>query len=175
MQGSGFGKKGQAGGITPTQAGITPASPNMASPNMANPGMSGLDHLRNGVIPAKRLAETETTEQAAAMVEAYDYSLSFGERKPEKSVMLAYLIWFLLGQLSAHRFYLGSIQSGIIQIGFGFFGLALVLVGSPWGFLGIFFLIIWGMWVLGDVFMIPSIHRKYCLGSTPLYPQTYHA
>lgn len=55
-----------------------------------------------------------------------------------KSAGAAYLLWFFLGFLSAHRFYLGKPVSAILQI-LSYF----ILVGFVW-------------WVL-DFFLIPSI------------------
>jgi len=56
----------------------------------------------------------------------------------KKSAGAAYLLWFFLGFLSAHRFYLGKPVSAILQIISYFF-----LIGFVW-------------WVL-DFFLIPSI------------------
>ena len=55
-----------------------------------------------------------------------------------KSAGAAYLLWFFLGFLSAHRFYLGKPVSAILQIISYFF-----VIGFVW-------------WVL-DFFLIPSI------------------
>ena len=55
-----------------------------------------------------------------------------------KSTGAAYLLWFFLGFLSAHRFYLGKPVSAILQI-LSYF----ILVGFVWWFL--------------DFFLIPSI------------------
>ena len=56
----------------------------------------------------------------------------------KKSAGAAYLLWFFLGFLSAHRFYLGKPVSAILQILSYFF-----LIGFVW-------------WVV-DFFLIPSI------------------
>ena len=56
----------------------------------------------------------------------------------KKSAGAAYLLWFFLGFLSAHRFYLGKPISAILQIISYFF-----VIGFVW-------------WVL-DFFLIPSI------------------
>ena len=55
-----------------------------------------------------------------------------------KSAGAAYLLWFFLGFVSAHRFYLGKPISAILQI-LSYF----VLIGFVWWFL--------------DFFLIPSI------------------
>ena len=56
----------------------------------------------------------------------------------KKSAGAAYLLWFFLGFLSAHRFYLGKPVTAILQVVSYFF-----LIGFVWWFL--------------DFFLIPSI------------------
>lgn len=56
----------------------------------------------------------------------------------KKSAGAAYLLWFFLGWISAHRFYLGKPVTAILQI-FSYF----ILVGFVW-------------WLL-DLFLIPAI------------------
>jgi TM2 domain-containing membrane protein YozV len=57
------------------------------------------------------------------------------------SMVLAYLFWFFLGLVSAHRFYLGRPLSAILQI------LS-------------FFIIIGFIWLLVDIFLIPGMVRE---------------
>src|SRR5579875_3694077 len=57
------------------------------------------------------------------------------------SPVVAYLLWFFLGFVSAHRFYLGRPGSAILQI-LSYF----VLIGLVW-------------WVI-DAFLIPSMIRE---------------
>lgn len=60
----------------------------------------------------------------------------------QKSVAVAYALWFFFGLISLHRFYLGRPISAILQI------LSyLVLIG--------FF------WWLADAFLIPDMARRY--------------
>lgn len=56
------------------------------------------------------------------------------------SVAVAYLLWFFLGFLSGHRFYLGRTGSAIAQI-----LLNIIIVGF--------------IWVLIDAFLIPGMIR----------------
>ena len=72
-----------------------------------------------------------------------------------KESWLAYLLWFLLGNFGAHKFYLR-------QNGMGFLYLALGLVGyaTAWFVLGFLFLIpLWIMMVI-DLFTIPGRVRQ---------------
>jgi TM2 domain-containing membrane protein YozV len=57
------------------------------------------------------------------------------------SMVLAYLFWFFLGLVSAHRFYLGRPLSAVLQI------LS-------------FFIIIGFIWLLVDIFLIPGMVRE---------------
>lgn len=73
-----------------------------------------------------------------------------------KSKGRAYLLWFLAGGVSAHRFYLGYPISGAIQASFLPINWALIVSGSLWAFATMFF---GGLWILADAFVIPSLHR----------------
>jgi TM2 domain-containing membrane protein YozV len=75
----------------------------------------------------------------------------------EKSAGTAYLLWFFLGGLSAHRFYLGFPVSGAIQAAFWPLGWALLVSGSL-----VTFLVMAGgaIWVLADAFLIPGLRRE---------------
>ena len=59
-----------------------------------------------------------------------------------KSMLLAYVLWFFLGVLSIHRFYLEKPRSAILQV-----LLNVVVVGL--------------VWTLFDVFLIPSMVREH--------------
>ena len=67
----------------------------------------------------------------------------------KKSSGVAYLLWFMLGGFSAHRFYLGSPGVGAAQVALIWGGLiaSAVVIGIP-------FLIAGLVWVLVDAFLI---------------------
>lgn len=67
----------------------------------------------------------------------------------QKSTGVAYLLWFFLGGVGAHRFYLGKTGTAVAQ-----------LIITVIGFFTIFPLIITGIWVLVDAFLIPDIIRE---------------
>jgi TM2 domain-containing membrane protein YozV len=80
------------------------------------------------------------------------------ERTDQKSIVIAYLLWFFLGGIGAHRFYLGYNGSGIAMVlllaatlvfGIAAFSSAILYAG----------LIIWSLWVLLDAFLIPFMAR----------------
>ena len=148
-----------------------------------SPGVSGIDRLRNGPratqpmdqnddIARKREAFLASERERRAQSGESDSSgesvgYEVAALRPERSLAMAYVLWFLLGQFSVHRFYLGRIQSGVIQFALALFSWMLIIggIGGGSGSLGLTggaVLVVWALWVLGDVFFIHSIHRKHC-------------
>lgn len=68
-----------------------------------------------------------------------------------KSVGVVYVLWALLGLLGAHRFYLGKYGSGFLMLVLGLVGFAVL----PIPLLALSFL-----WLLMDMFLIPSMARR---------------
>lgn len=66
-----------------------------------------------------------------------------------KSTVLAYVLWFFLGQLGIHRFYLKSPIFGVFQLILGGLGWLTSFIG-----LGFLFLIPLWIWLLFDLFWI---------------------
>jgi TM2 domain-containing membrane protein YozV len=75
----------------------------------------------------------------------------------EKSTGTAYLLWFFLCGFSAHRFYLGYSTSAVIQLALTPIGYAMLIAGS---LVGLPVLFCGGLWMLADVFIIPSMVRE---------------
>lgn len=72
-----------------------------------------------------------------------------------KESWLAYLLWFLLGNLGAHKFYLRQNVMGFVYLALGLVGYATV-----WFLLGFLFLIpLWVMMII-DLFTIPGRVRE---------------
>ncbi|MEW9921438.1 TM2 domain-containing protein [Marimonas sp. MJW-29] len=69
-----------------------------------------------------------------------------------KSAVVAYLLWFFLGGLGAHRFYLGRSGSGIAMLVLFVLGWLTLAVA-----VGLFLLIAVGIWLLVDAFLIPGM------------------
>ena len=67
-----------------------------------------------------------------------------------KSVGASYLLWFFLGGIGVHRFYLGRTGSGIAQLLLGLLGWLPLFIG--W--------IVLGLWLVIDAFLIPAIARE---------------
>lgn len=74
----------------------------------------------------------------------------------KKSMLIAYLLWFFLGTLAVHRFYLGATKSALVMLTMWLvFG---ALSGATFGVFG-FLLLIPGIWLFLDLFLIPGITR----------------
>lgn len=68
----------------------------------------------------------------------------------QKSTGVAYLLWFFLGGFGGHRFYLGKTGTAVVQ-------LIITLIGC----FTLIPLIITGIWLLVDAFLIPGIVREH--------------
>ena len=72
----------------------------------------------------------------------------------DKSMLLAYVLWFFLGSLGIHRFYLGATRSAIIILILTILSIVLSVVGvGP--LLGLVVVI----WLIVDIFLIPGMVR----------------
>jgi TM2 domain-containing membrane protein YozV len=72
----------------------------------------------------------------------------------KKSLLVAYLLWFVLGYVGAHRFYLGRPISGFIMLALS--AVTLVLTFASFGFLGFLWALV-GLWWLIDALLIPGM------------------
>ena len=71
-----------------------------------------------------------------------------------KSTATAYILWFFLGGLSAHRFYLGAPLTAIAQVSLWYVSLMFFMAGNP----GAFYLLTAGwLWIIADLFFIPKL------------------
>lgn len=67
-----------------------------------------------------------------------------------KSLLLAYLLWFFLGSLGVHKFYLRQPIWGLIYLFLGGLGWSTVGIG-----IGLLFLVPWALLMFLDVFTMP--------------------
>lgn len=72
----------------------------------------------------------------------------------KKSLIAAYVLWFFLGYIGAHRFYLGRPLSGFIMLALS--ALTLLLTVVSFGVLGFLWAIV-GLWWLVDALLVPGM------------------
>ena len=72
----------------------------------------------------------------------------------KKSLLVAYILWFFLGYVGAHRFYLGRPVSGLIMLALS--AVTLLLTFVSFGVLGFLWFVV-GLWWLVDALLIPGI------------------
>lgn len=73
----------------------------------------------------------------------------------KKSTLVAYLLWFILGTLGGHRFYVGKTGSAVAILALTILGWLLTFVG-----VGLILLAVMVIWVLVDAFLIPGWIRN---------------
>lgn len=75
-----------------------------------------------------------------------------------KDVLVAYLLWFFLPWVGAHRFYLGRPGSAVAQLVLAICGGLLLIV-----FVGFLMWAALGVWILVDAVLIPGMVREHNL------------
>lgn len=73
----------------------------------------------------------------------------------KKGVGIAYLLWFFLGTLGIHRFYLNRKGSAIAMLSLTILGWLTAIFA-----IGFLFLIIVGIWELVDLFLVGKMVRE---------------
>lgn len=112
---------------------------------------------RKGSIHGAALAERRAAFLAAERARSHPASASTPAFVREKSMGTAYLLWFFLGGLSGHRFYLGFPVSGVFQAALWPLGWALLVSGSLLTFV---VMAGGGLWILADAFLIPGLQKE---------------
>jgi TM2 domain-containing membrane protein YozV len=74
----------------------------------------------------------------------------------KKSNGVAYLLWFFVGYLGGHRFYVGKTGTAIIQLIMSIVGACTAMIG-----VGLFVIGLVGLWILIDAFLLPGIVRSH--------------
>jgi hypothetical protein len=130
--------------------------------------MSDLEARRAAFIAAERQRRIDEGEQrlsAQPVGAARDIPTGPFFVRQEKSMAIAYLLWFLLGGFSAHRFYVGATATACIQLFLNIGGLFMLLSGvvsNDFGGMGFGFLMMAsaGIWLIVDIFLIPGLCRR---------------
>src|SRR3546814_3486140 len=73
----------------------------------------------------------------------------------KKAVLVAYLLWFFLGWLGLHRFYLGYVISGLLMLALWGVGTLLTFI-----LVGYVILVVPFLWWLVDLFLIPGMAQQ---------------
>ena len=142
QQRASFGRKGQASGDS---------EPRPISFGKAGDA-SDMDRRREDFIAAERARRQQESP--------YDPPLDDGgPTRPfvEKSVSTAYILWFVTGAFSGHRFYIGSASIGFAQIGLRLVGAMLFFSGDMFG---LYLLAAAFLWLIVDAIMLPDLVRK---------------
>ena len=146
MQAQGFGRKGfPAGGAAaaPVARPIAPATARRDSYAEPSAGFFAQDRLN--------------AEDHASTL-AWDTPIS--GRSWSKSRLIAYLLWFFVGGLAAHRIYCGRYISAALQATIGVVGFCGIAISphsvGTWGSL----ILIQAVWFLFDAVLIPGMCRK---------------
>ncbi|MGB7372126.1 TM2 domain-containing protein [Erythrobacter sp.] len=123
--------------------------------------------LRNAPRPAKPLpgervgqsgfAAVRRTEVPATKRSSAARGYVFGN-PASRNVGLAYLLWFVCGQFSVHRFYCGQKDSAIIQMSLWIGSLVTLFIIPPIGLVGF---AVWLIWIFIDLFRIPGMLREF--------------
>ncbi|MCK0128770.1 TM2 domain-containing protein [Erythrobacter sp. F6033] len=126
------------------------------------PRSTKFDHLAGGNRAASPLAaRMEGAEPASysprprKKFTAFDAAFGVPEKR---NVAIAYLFWFVLGQISAHRFYCGDRKGAVAQLT-TFFISIFAMFFAP--FIGMVGMVIWVFWIIADLFLIPDLLKKY--------------
>jgi TM2 domain-containing membrane protein YozV len=72
----------------------------------------------------------------------------------KKSLIAAYVLWFFLGYIGAHRFYLGRPVSGLVMLMLS--GVTLLLTFVSFGLLSFLWFVV-GLWWLIDALLVPGM------------------
>lgn len=126
--------------------------------------------LRNGARPATRLADDVGKTWNPVSDDALRAARGGGGQPVPSSkgfiwghpsgrnLFVAYLLWFVLAQVSMHRFYCGRTASAWQQIGLFVGSLIVVLIFPPLGAIG---LLVWLLWIIADLFLIPGMLGRF--------------
>lgn len=169
----GFGRKGlEPGVVAAGGAGSVPGFGGRAIQQQAPLPDDGLSDAARAFLAAERARNPEAerpADPAAAMASASRFAPKSGSA--DRSLAIAYILWWFCGPLAAHRFYLGAFRSAWAMIGLFWGGLVIgglmskqstlwigdVAVPPP----GIMMIIIAMIWILIDAFLIPGLRRKW--------------
>ncbi len=116
-----------------------------------------LDRRREAFIAAERARAGEAAEAADPMASAARAKEKGLPVFPgQKSARVAYSLWFFLGMISAHRFYLGRPITGVAQTCLWYVSLMFWMAGHELAF---FPMVAGVSWLVADLLLIPGMTR----------------
>ena len=158
----GFGRRGLnsagvgASAVKPANFGSTRAQ---VAPASVEEGPSPQMRAFLAAERARRAEQPEPSLSEVAMATPHGGGAAYiRTNRPDRSMILAYVLWYFGCAIAAHRFYLGATQSALIMLGLFVGGLFVMFLFPP---LGLVLLGAWGLWSLADVALIPGLMRRY--------------
>jgi TM2 domain-containing membrane protein YozV len=167
----GFGRKGVVAGA--------PVARSFGSALNGNPRAAasapddGLSPQARAFLAAERArgSEQQAPVDPTSSPVAWATRPSATKPKSDRSMIVAYVLWWFGAFLAAHRFYLGAHRSAVAQLGLFWGGLVIgglmskkstiwiggLAVPPP----GVMMILICMIWVVLDVFLIPGLMRRY--------------
>lgn len=159
-----FGRKGVVGTPAQRRAGLVAHQPRSFQPAMRErPAEDDVESRRAAFLAAEHVRKEERADAESVLSRWKPAQKIVGPR----SLMVAYLLWILLGSFGAHRFYLGRPISGALLACLSFAGWALVIGQTYEAFAAI---LVGALWVFFDGFLIKSMHRTATGGAVASSP-----
>lgn len=155
---SGFGRRGVANAVPLThgeamarRAGYVPQAPVAVAEPTPSSELAAF-------LAAERKRRPETPEPGLTDVAiATPSARRASGGGSEKSMLLAYVLWWFACSIGAHRFYLGAYGSGAAMLGLFILSFAVMFAMPP---VGLAMLAGWLLWVIADAFLIPGMVRR---------------
>jgi hypothetical protein len=169
----GFGRKGVMAGapVARSFGGAIASNPRPSEP-VTGPD-DGLSPAARAFIAAERARNSEARPMIDPMASATISGTYLAPSKPksDRSMIVAYVLWWFGPVFAAHRFYLGAYRSGAALAGLFWGGLALGAIMSKKSSLWVggyavppfwaAMILVWMGWSLIDAFLIPGLMRRY--------------
>lgn len=142
----------------PARRAVQPAQPHDGGPI----GASGLSAAQEAEIraAARGMARNEAPRRpngAGGGAGGRSGKTYFFGDPSSRSLGIAYLIWFVIGQTSLHRVYCGQGESALFQVGLLVGSVIAAFIFLPFAF-GI---IVWMFWIFADLFLMPGMMRRF--------------
>ena len=157
-----FGRRGAVGAPAQRRAALVAHQPRSFEPIERQSGEDDDIEARRAAFVAEERARAATAKAAPfagateSALRAFKAEVEFAALPADRSLKIAYLLWFVLGLAGGHRFYLRRPLTGAIQ--------ALLFLGCVGAVLAQYYpafagLALSWLWMLADGFLIRRLHR----------------